>query len=118
MCALCSLAAAALLPGNAGLYSLASSTASNGGFEIINTAASRWTRQSRESFFNGLYTGYRCDVGCVYPYWYQENLNGAEWGFDPQSQAQLPFSQGEHTAATNCTCSCNARTAPWSMLYG
>ena len=74
-----------------------SPSSSNDGFEIINTAASRWTKQWRESFFNGLYEGYRCDVGCVYPYWFQENLNGAEWGFDPQSSAQLPFTQGERT---------------------
>ncbi|KAK9789943.1 hypothetical protein WJX73_007087 [Symbiochloris irregularis] len=84
------LAAAALLPGNAGLYSLDAST-SNHTFEIINTAASRWVRTIKPNTFTNVSTGYKCDILCSYPAYIRNPATAAQWGFDPASPAELPF---------------------------
>lgn len=89
-----SLNAAALLPGNEGLYSL-NNSGSNHTFEIIDTAASRWTRGTSLSTFSNVFNGYQCDVMCAYPTYFYNKARAMEWGFDPQSPAKLPFPEGE-----------------------
>ncbi|KAK9804146.1 hypothetical protein WJX73_004986 [Symbiochloris irregularis] len=83
------LVAAALIPGNSGLYGI-DTNRSIASFEVINTAASRWIRSPVPSTFWNVYNGYQCDVMCRTPTFIY-NQGEAQWGFNPQSPAQLPF---------------------------
>ena len=96
-CCDCSVAAAALLPGNSGLWGLQPvDTSATGGFEIIDTANSRWMEVPNQFFFNGAYTNYKCDIGCVIPYYVYSIPRSAsnEWGYAPAVPAALPFPAG------------------------
>lgn len=97
---LCSIAAAALLPGNTGLWGIEQTTppsASINAFEIINTANSRWEFVPNEFFFDDVYEGYKCDIACTIPYYQERKTSDAEgWGFAPDAHATLPFKEGRH----------------------
>ena len=76
-----SVAAAALLPGNVGLWGVASD--SDYDCEIINSANSRWVVSE--------------GAGVPHPVWSNLYNTGANvlWGYDPADEAQLPFPQRE-----------------------